>query len=150
MEEAFKFIENNNGLAAEDVYPYTGAAGTCDTTKAAIPAATISGHEQVPANNEEALLQAVANQPVSIAIDSKGYGFKFYSSGVYDGTCGTDLDHAVTAVGYGTTTDGTKYWLMKNSWGASWGEEGYLRIKRDALEKEGLCGIAMHASYPVV
>ncbi|KAI3495352.1 hypothetical protein L1887_37675 [Cichorium endivia] len=150
MENAFQFIEKRKGLAAESVYPYTQEDGTCNTKKAAIPAAKISGHEKVPANNEKALLQAVAHQPVSIAIDASGYDFQLYSGGVFSGTCGTELDHAITAVGYGTTTDGTKYWLMKNSWGVSWGEKGYIRIKRDVLAKEGLCGIAMDASYPVV
>ncbi|KAL7592638.1 hypothetical protein Lser_V15G32359 [Lactuca serriola] len=150
MENAFQFIEKRKGLAAESVYPYTGEDGICNTKKAAIPAAKISGHEKVPANNEKALLQAVANQPVSIAIDASGYEFQFYSGGVFTGSCRTELDHAITAVGYGATMDGTKYWLMKNSWGASWGEKGYIRIKRDSLAKEGLCGIAMDPSYPVV
>ncbi|KAJ9565867.1 hypothetical protein OSB04_001833 [Centaurea solstitialis] len=149
MEYAFKFIKQNKGLSAESVYPYTGGDGICNTKKAAVPAATISGYEQVPANNEKALLQVVTHQPVSIAIDASGYGFHFYSGGVFDGICGTDLNHAITAVGYGTATDGTKYWLMKNSWGTSWGENGYIRIKRDVSAKEGLCGIAMDSSYPV-
>ncbi|KVH89484.1 Cysteine peptidase, cysteine active site-containing protein, partial [Cynara cardunculus var. scolymus] len=123
MEYAFKFIEKRKGLSAESVYAYTGEDGICNTKKASIPAATISGYEQVPANNEKALLQAVTHQPVSVALDASGYGFHFYSGGVFDGICGTELDHAITAVGYGTTTDGTKYWLMKNSWGTSWGEK---------------------------
>jgi cathepsin L len=56
--------------------------------------------------------------------------------------------HAVTAVGYGTASDGSKYWLMKNSWGASWGEGGYVRIRR-GVRGEGVCGLAKLASYPV-
>ncbi|KAI4371989.1 hypothetical protein MLD38_010277 [Melastoma candidum] len=71
-----------------------------------------------------------------------------YSGGIFAGPCGTDMDHGVTVVGYGTTADGTKYWLVKNSWGQSWGESGYIRMKKDVAAAEGLCGIAMQASYP--
>ncbi|XP_071714968.1 senescence-specific cysteine protease SAG39-like [Rutidosis leptorrhynchoides] len=149
MENAFEFIEKQNGLSAESVYPYSAEDGVCNTKKSAVPAATISGYEKIPANNEKALLQAVTKQPVSVAIDASGYDFQLYSGGVFSGTCGTQLDHAITAVGYGTTTDGTKFWLMKNSWGPSWGENGYIRIKRDVEAKEGLCGIAKDASYPI-
>ena len=101
-----------------------------------------------PANNENALLNAVASQPVSVAIDAGGSDFQFYSSGVFTGACGTSLDHGVTAVGYGVTNDGSKYWLVKNSWGTQWVEEGYIRMQRNVAAKEGLCGIAMQASYP--
>ncbi|KAI7986147.1 Senescence-specific cysteine protease SAG12 [Camellia lanceoleosa] len=122
--------------------------GTCNTKKEASHAAKIGGYENVPANSESALLKAVANQPISVSIDAGGASFQFYSSGIFTGDCGTDLDHGVTAVGYGTTADGTKYWLVKNSWGTSWGEEGYIRMQRDIAAKEGLCGIAMDSSYP--
>ncbi|XP_020271179.1 senescence-specific cysteine protease SAG39-like [Asparagus officinalis] len=71
-----------------------------------------------------------------------------YSASVFTGEYGTDLDHGVTTVGYGTASDGTKYWLVKNSWGSSWGEKGYIRMERDVDADEGLCGIAMQASYP--
>ncbi|KAG4146451.1 hypothetical protein ERO13_D05G158333v2, partial [Gossypium hirsutum] len=78
------------------------------------PAATITGYEDVPPNNEKALLQAVANQLVSVAIEGSGWSFQFYKSGVFLGECDTYLDHAVTLVGYGTNSDGTKYWFAKN------------------------------------
>ncbi|KAL8114936.1 senescence-specific cysteine protease SAG39-like [Apium graveolens] len=148
MDNAFDFIQENHGLSTETNYPYSGADGTCNANKEANHAATISGHEDVPANSESALLKAVANQPISVAIDASGSDFQFYSSGVFTGQCGTDLDHGVTAVGYGTASDGTKYWLVKNSWGTSWGEEGYIRMQRGIAAAEGLCGIAMQASYP--
>ncbi|XP_073111654.1 senescence-specific cysteine protease SAG39-like isoform X2 [Elaeis guineensis] len=148
MDDAFKFIIKNGGLTTEANYPYMATDGTCNTEKSRSHAATISGYEDVPANSEAALLKAVANQPVSVAIDAGGFAFQFYSGGVFTGDCGTDLDHGVTAVGYGTTSDGTKYWLVKNSWGSSWGEKGYIRMERDVDAKEGLCGIAMEASYP--
>ncbi|KAK1386887.1 putative fruit bromelain [Heracleum sosnowskyi] len=148
MDNAFDFIQQNHGLSTETNYPYSGTDGTCNANKEANHAATITGHEDVPANSESSLLKAVANQPISVAIDASGSDFQFYSSGVFTGQCGTELDHGVTAVGYGTAADGTKYWLVKNSWGTSWGEEGYIRMQRGIKAKEGLCGIAMEASYP--
>ncbi|KAL3351824.1 hypothetical protein AABB24_020084 [Solanum stoloniferum] len=148
MDDAFKFIIKNHGLTTESNYPYQGTDSTCKTGKESSHAAKITSYEDVPANSESALLKAVANQPVSVAIDASGSDFQFYSSGVFTGECGTELDHGVTAVGYGEASDGTKYWLVKNSWGTSWGENGYIRMQRNVDTVEGLCGIAMEASYP--
>ncbi|KAF9619648.1 hypothetical protein IFM89_007969 [Coptis chinensis] len=148
MDDAFDFIVQNHGLATEGTYPYKAIDGACDKKKEASHAANITGHEDVPANDEKALLKAVANQPIAVAIDASGSAFQFYSSGVFTGDCGTQLDHGVTAVGYGTASDGTKYWLVKNSWGTSWGENGYIRMQRDIGTEGGICGIAMMASYP--
>ncbi|KAI3872792.1 hypothetical protein MKX03_018995 [Papaver bracteatum] len=125
-----------------------GCEGGCNAKKADTHTASINGYEDVPANNKASLLKAVSKQPVSVAIDASGQDFQFYSSGVFAGTCGTELDHGVTAVGYGTDSDGTKYWLVKTSWGTSWGENGYIRMQRDVDANQGLCGIAMEASYP--
>ena len=69
----------------------------------------------MPANNEEALQNAVANQPASVAIDASGFEFQFYSSGIFTGSCGTSLDHGVTAVGCGVSEYGIGFWLVKNS-----------------------------------
>ncbi|KAJ8753474.1 hypothetical protein K2173_019873 [Erythroxylum novogranatense] len=149
MDNAFKFIIQHKGLTTETNYPYTAVQGTCNTSAEAIPAANISGYEDVPANDEAALMKAVANQPVSVAIDAGDSSFQFYSSGIFSGACGTQLDHGVTAVGYGES-NGMNYWLVKNSWGIQWGEKGYVRIQKDVTAEGGLCGIAMQASYPTV
>jgi len=146
MDDAFKFIIKNGGLTTESSYPYTAADGKCKSGSNS--AATIKGFEDVPANDESALMKAVANQPVSVAVDGGDMTFQFYSGGVMTGSCGTDLDHGIAAIGYGQTSDGTKYWLMKNSWGTSWGEGGYIRMERDIADEEGLCGLAMQPSYP--
>lgn len=150
MELAFEFINKKGGITTEENYPYKATDGKCNASKMnSPPKVSIDGHENVPQNNENALLKAVANQPVSVAIDAGDMSMQFYSEGVFTGECGTDLDHGVAAVGYGTTADGTKYWIVKNSWGAEWGEKGYIRMQRGVSAKEGLCGIAMEASYPI-
>ncbi|KAK1284939.1 hypothetical protein QJS10_CPB20g01987 [Acorus calamus] len=146
MDNAFEFMIHKGGITTESNYPYQETDGSCNARKAGAIAASIKGYEDVPANNEKALLAAAANQPVSVAIDAGEDAFQFYSSGVFTGECGTDLDHGVTVVGYGTTTDGTKYWLVKNSWGTSWGEEGYIRMKRDVAAKEGTIAKAFEST----
>ncbi|KAF8753114.1 hypothetical protein HU200_011768 [Digitaria exilis] len=147
MDYAFQYIAKHGGVAGEDAYPYKARQASCK--KSTSPIVTIDGYEDVPANDEKALKKAVAHQPVSVAIEASGSHFQFYSEGVFAGKCGTELDHGVTAVGYGVAADGTKYWVVKNSWGPEWGEKGYIRMARDVDAKEGLCGIAMEASYPV-
>ncbi|EEF47602.1 vignain-like [Ricinus communis] len=149
MEQAFSFIEKTGGLTTENNYPYRAKDGYCDSAKMNTPMVTIDGYEMVPENDEHALMQAVANQPVSIAIDAGGQDFQFYSEGVYTGDCGTELNHGVALVGYGATQDGTKYWIVKNSWGSEWGENGFIRMQRENDVEEGLCGITLEASYPI-
>ncbi|VAI36837.1 unnamed protein product [Triticum turgidum subsp. durum] len=146
MDNAFEYMVRRGGLTTESSYPYRGTDGSC---RRSASAASIRGYEDVPANNEAALMAAVAHQPVSVAINGGDSVFRFYDSGVLGGSgCGTELNHAITAVGYGTAGDGTKYWIMKNSWGGSWGEGGYVRIRR-GVRGEGVCGLAQLASYPV-
>lgn len=148
METAFTFISKNGGLTTEKDYPYEGVDGTCNMEKAGNHAVSISGYVNVPVSNETMLKAAAANQPVSVGIDAGGYAFQLYSEGVFSAMCGKQLNHGVTIVGYGEV-DGQKYWIVKNSWGADWGESGYIRMKRDTMDKDGTCGIAMQASYPV-
>jgi len=146
MDNAFQFIIANNGICSEDSYPYTAQQGTCQTTCSNV--ATISSFVDVTVGDENALMQAVNIGPVSVAIEADQECFQFYSGGVLsDTSCGMQLDHGVLAVGYGTDpTTNQPYWIVKNSWGTSWGESGYVRLIRGQNE----CGIAQEASYPVV
>ncbi|KAK8300259.1 hypothetical protein V6Z11_D05G371600 [Gossypium hirsutum] len=150
MVNAFEYVIRNQGITTEESYPYQETQETCDTEKQINKVATINEYQMVPENDEEALLKVVASQPVSVAIEGHGQDFRFYSGGVFTGDCGNALSHAVTVVGYGTSEEGLNYWLVKNSWGETWGEKGYIRIQRDANTPGGLCGIAMKASYPVM
>ncbi|KAK6159273.1 hypothetical protein DH2020_006587 [Rehmannia glutinosa] len=149
MDYGFQFIIDNGGLDTEDDYPYRARDGTCDNYRKNAHVVSIDSYEDVPENDEQALMKAVANQPVSVAIEAGGRAFQLYQSGVFTGLCGTDLDHGVVAVGYGTEK-GKDYWIVRNSWGSSWGENGYIRLERNVANiTTGKCGIAVEASYPV-
>lgn len=150
MDTAFDFIVQNRGINSEANYPFVGDDGSCNSKKASVSAVKISGYEDVPRNNEAALLKAVTAQPVSVAIDGGDPNFQMYAGGIFTGPCDTELDHAVTAIGYGTDADGTKYWLVKNSWGTGWGNNGYIKMARDISSSEGLCGLAKQPSYPTI
>ncbi|XP_073061667.1 thiol protease SEN102-like [Primulina eburnea] len=109
----------------------------------------IIGPQKVPANNEDTLMKAVANQPVPVT-DASGHNFQFYSTGVFTGQCGDSLDQGVTVLGYVTENGKLKYWIIKKSWGSSSGEDGYMRLQKDIADKKGLCGIAVEVYYPVI
>jgi KDEL-tailed cysteine endopeptidase len=144
----YRWVIQNGGLTTEANYPYQARRYACSRSRAAQHAATISDYVQLPAG-EGQLQQAVAQQPVAAAIEMGG-SLQFYSGGVFSGQCGTRMNHAITVVGYGAdSSSGLKYWLVKNSWGQSWGERGYLRMRRD-VGRGGLCGIALDLAYPVV
>ncbi|KAJ3694029.1 hypothetical protein LUZ60_009509 [Juncus effusus] len=147
MDNAFSWVRQNGGITTQSNYPYIAYKRTCNTAKTGDHAATITGYQDVTRYSETALMNAVANQPVSVAIDAGGSSFQLYSGGIYNGPCGTRLNHGVTAVGYGTSS-GTNYWIVKNSWGTTWGESGYIRMKKNVASSAGLCGIAIMVSYP--
>ncbi len=150
MDDAFQYIIYNKGITTEAAYPYTATDGTCQS-KGKPVAATLSGYKDVTANSETALLTAIVQQPVSVAVEADQSVFQFYSGGVMTSACGTQLDHGVLAVGYGTDPSGGDYYKVKNSWGESWGEKGYIRLGRGApFNPSGQCGIQMMASYPIV
>lgn len=152
MDNAFEWIKGNGGICAESDYPYTsgtGVVGTCSNDCTVVEGSAPTTFTDVMAT-EEALMQAVAQQPVSVAIQANQIAFQTYSGGVLTGKCGTRLDHGVLAVGYGTYTDGTDYWKVKNSWGETWGDEGYILIERGSSQRGGECGILKMASFPTI
>jgi C1A family cysteine protease len=143
MDRAFKYAEAN-GLCSEKDYPYTAKNGNCNKAGCtAQPYTKLTGYKDVT-TNENSLGAAVDIGPVSVAIEADQQGFQLYKGGVFSGVCGQNLDHGVLTVGYGTDT-GQDYWKVKNSWGTSWGEQGYIRMIRNKDE----CGIANEPSYPL-
>jgi cathepsin L len=149
MDNAFKYIEASGGLCSESEYPYTARDGTCKSSTCGTKYDAISGYTDVTHDDATALVNAVALGPVSVAIEADQTAFQSYSSGILNGRCGTSLDHGVLAVGYGSMS-GNDYWKVKNSWGTSWGMQGYVLICKDCNENgsEGECGINMEPSYP--
>nr|CAB3234501.1 cathepsin L1 [Phallusia mammillata] len=148
MDQAFKYIKLQGGIDTESSYPYEAVDDTCRYNKKNSGADDV-GYMDIPTEDETALKEAVATQgPVSVAIDASHQSFQFYATGVYnEPSCSTSLlDHGVLVVGYGTL-DGKDYWLVKNSWGESWGKDGYIMMSRN---KDNQCGIATQASYPLV
>jgi len=117
-------------------YPYTARDGACKKTCKPVtkPNASVKG------TTEAALLANIANGPVGVAVDASG-GFQSYRSGVFSGPCGTSLNHAILAVGFSSTP--SKYWIVKNSWGTTWGSQGYIYM----AQGKNLCGINMHTAW---
>jgi cathepsin L len=149
MDSAFQYIIAVKGLDTEDDYPYTAEDGTCEFDIKKV-ASTISSYKDVKSGSESDLVNSIAQQPVSVAIDASQSSFQFYSGGVYfDKYCSsTQLDHGVLAVGYDTdTTKKSDYYIVKNSWGTDWGVAGYILMSRN---KNNNCGIATMSSYPIV
>lgn len=147
MQNGFNYAKSHNGLCEESMYSYQGVGGTCQSSTCT-HYDSITGYMDVQAG-ESNLESAVAQGPVSIAIEADQMSFQFYSGGVFSGSCGTALDHGVLVVGYGTDS-GQGYWKVKNSWGSGWGEGGYIRMCKDCDKNNGAgqCGIASDASYP--
>ena len=162
MQSAMEWIGKNNGLCTEQAYPYvsgtTQTNGPCQKTCSVVSGSDISTTVSVSANSDSAMMTALAQQPVSVAIEADQSSFQLYKSGVFTGSCGTNLDHGVLLVGYGTM-NGLDYYIMKNSWGSSsWGDQGYMYMGKGndpASGKpynggHGQCGVLMQGVYPVL
>ena len=149
VEFALKYLIERGSISDHD-YPYTA-----DDTQPCMDqnmdiVTTMSSYVKIPKGDEEKLREAVGLiGPVSAAIDSAHFAFQFYESGVfYEPNCDPDaLNHSVLIVGYGTSETGEEYWIVKNTWGADWGMDGYFRLARN---RENNCGIASYSMYPVI
>lgn len=147
MHQAFQYVIDNQGIDSDASYPYTGHQGQC-RYNSMYRAANCSKYSFLTEGDEGALKIGLGTiGPISVAIDATRPRFTFYRSGVYnDPTCTQRVNHGVLAVGYGTL-DGQDYWLVKNSWGATFGDQGFIRMARN---KNNQCGIALYPCYPIM
>jgi len=139
MDNGFQYIQAN-GICSWDSYSYTARDGSCKASSCNM-VTKISGYTDVDQGSESGLASAVNSRPVAVACDAEPW--QFYSGGIFSKSCGTQLDHGILAAGYDS---GAGFWLIKNSWGTSWGEQGYIRLKYGMNQ----CGVANAASYPTM
>lgn len=149
MDDAFTYAQSQD-ICTEESYAYEGKDLDCRVSgcEVGLSKEAVTGFFDVPPRSKEDLMSAVMQQPVSVAIQANLPTFQMYKRGVLKTICGATLDHGVLVVGYGTLR-GTDYWKVKNSWGSSWGMDGYILLKR-GKRGAGECGILKQASYPVV
>jgi C1A family cysteine protease len=146
---AYDYVLAEGGLCSEAEYPYTAKDGTCKASSCGTKYDPITASVKVTPDSTSSLENAVAVGCVAVGVEADQVAFQYYSSGVLTGTCGTNIDHGVLAVGYGTSGSQT-YWKVKNSWGTSWGDKGYIYICKDCSTSngnKGECGINMYPYY---
>jgi len=153
MHDCYLQIIKEDGDETEDDYPYTATSGNpCAFDSSLAVAQNFTGYVNITSGDEIALQAASAEHVISVGIDASSFMFQLYSSGVYNDPTRMNqwnqLDHGVTVVGYNHDDDsGLDYWIVKNSWGADWGQEGYIWMTRN---QQNQCGIATDATYPTV
>jgi cathepsin F len=144
---AYEYVIKNKGIDTENSYPYQGVDGTCSFSTRNI-GATIRNFTMISTDEDQMAAYLVNNGPIAIAANAEEW--QFYIGGVFYLPCMTSLDHGILIVGYGTETDildqTMPYWIIKNSWGADWGESGYIRVERG----DGKCGVNLYASSSIV
>ena len=150
QDSAYNYYEDGYNAELESVYPYTSGNGSmtfdCKYNKSSATSVTVSKYVDVTPSSPSQMMAALNVQPLAVAIEADKFVFQTYKSGVLTSSkCGTNLDHAVLAVGYGTE-DGNDYWLVKNSWNTTWGDQGYVKLGRTATD--GICGVQMDPNQP--
>lgn len=158
MDNAFTWISKNNGICSELDYPYvsgiTKTANKCNNSGCSnVKNTDIIDFVDIEINSDIAMMTALAIGPVAVAIEADQKSFQFYSSGIFTAACGTKLDHGVGLVGY--TND---YWILRNSWGTSWGSNGYMLLGKGINPDtgnsynngQGQCGVLLQGSYPIL
>lgn len=134
------YVQDNGGISLDEDYPYRAMSDLCWAPYNG--PVSVKEVYHVKSYSESQLMAAIAQGPTSVTIESANTVFHYYTEGVISSTdCGTKLDHAVTAVGYGTDeATGLDYYLVRNSWGKGWGDNGYVKIARNG-DGYGICGI---------
>ncbi len=150
MSQAFEYVKDK-GISTEQEYPYEARDGKCRKKSNSFQ---VAGCVNVTHDDSNELLEALNIGPVSVAVKANNRAFMFYRSGIITDGCGRDsdeLDHGILLVGAAIDkSTNTPYWIVKNSWGPSWGIKGFVQIKRDTAKGHGICGIAMENAYPVL
>lgn len=146
MQLAFNYLKSHYGILLSN-YPYTARDGTCAYNNDPKTSVETTGYTNVPQNSVSQMKAAIDKGVVSVAIEADKSVFQQYSGGIFNSSlCGTSLDHGVALVGYGTEGS-TEYYILRNSWGTSWGEQGYMRIQITG-DNAGICGVQMAGVYP--
>ena len=159
MIGTLQWIGIYGGICNGTTYPYvsdtTNTAGTCKSTCSKVSGSIVKSTTTLITKSDTVLMTAIAQQPVSVSVDASSINFQLYKSGVLTTTCKTTLNHGVLAVGYGTLNN-VNYYIVKNSWGTTWGNAGYILIGRGNDPStnlpynsgSGQCGILMYEVYP--
>ena len=151
QENSYNYYEAGNLAELESAYPYVSGTtlkkGTCAYSSTSKTAVEVSTYTAVTPNTPSQMKSALTQQPLAVSIEADKLVFQTYKSGVMTSTkCGTTLDHAVLAVGYGTDATAGDYWLVKNSWNTTWGDQGYIKLA--IVDGAGICGVQMEPLFP--
>jgi len=141
---AFDYMRAIGGIALETEYEYHAHDETCKDSTVNKVETGVAGFNLVEPNSVDALMEAIQSGPVTISVDATTWSA--YGKGVFQSSdCGAEINHAVTLVGYGEE-DGQKYWIVRNSWGSSWGEQGHIRLARESNQREVRCFVDLNPS----